>query len=112
MPRGVLSPATLRLLKTPAFPISIVAVTPGSEFPDAEALTSPDSHQVLWVFLPEVFSQLYVSCWTAVRAMILTRMPTQHAGSMAYWTGIGRLCQGANLSGCCAEVAVRAGGAA
>lgn len=47
MPRGVLSPATLRLLKTPAFPMSIVAVTPGSEFPDAEALASTNSYQVL-----------------------------------------------------------------
>ena len=46
MPRGVLSSATLRLLKTPAFPMSIVAVTPGAEFPEAEALGSPDSYQV------------------------------------------------------------------
>ena len=46
VPRGMLSPATLRLLKTPAFPMSIVSVNPGSEFPDPEALSYPDSYQV------------------------------------------------------------------
>ncbi len=52
VPRGVLSPATLRLLKTPAFPMSIVAVTPGSEFPVADALASLDSYQVAYATLP------------------------------------------------------------
>lgn len=46
VPRGMLSPATLRLLKTPAFPMSIVSVNPGTDFPDPEALTSSDSYQV------------------------------------------------------------------
>ena len=46
VPRGMLSPASQRLLKTPATPISIVAVTPGTEFPDPSALASPDTYQV------------------------------------------------------------------
>ena len=46
MPRGMLSAASQRLLKTPATPISIVAVTPGTEFPDPSALASPGSYQV------------------------------------------------------------------
>ena len=46
VPRGVLSPASLRLLKTPVFPMSTVAVTPGTEFPDPEALGSSESYQV------------------------------------------------------------------
>ena len=49
VPRGMLSPASQRLLKTPATPINIVAVTPGTEFPEPSALASPDSYEVSYI---------------------------------------------------------------